>query len=98
MKLRPPRNGRRVHSSLPPTNARTVKRQRKEDVGVTQYIVIEEIACACLEVRYVESPALEWDGYSELALLIALAMERLKAEALLRRHVEQRTRYRQQRR
>ena len=52
--------------------------------------MIEEVSCACSEVGDVEGPSAEGNGDAELVLLVALAMEREKTQALLRRDFTER--------
>jgi len=88
MELRPSGNLRRIGASLPSAYAGSPQRQRKEDIGISQYVVVEEIPGPGLEVGDIEGPALERNCQAELALLIALPAQRLKFETILCRYVK----------
>ena len=87
---------RRPHRGLPSPDARGIDRQRKEDVRVSNDIVIEEIARVRPEVIEIDCPAARGDCDSHLILFVTLALERQKPESLVHCKVEQRSGHRRQ--
>jgi hypothetical protein len=50
--------------------------EREENVGIAERVVIEKIVGAGAEVAHVKSPSSEGNGQAELALLVALPVQR----------------------
>ena len=53
--------------------------------------MIEKVLCPGAEVGNVKGPSRQWNGQTKFMLFITLAAQREKAEALLRRLLQQRT-------
>ena len=98
MKLGASREARRVHRAFPSPDAGAIDGEGKENVGIAQNVMIEKVFCASAEVGEIEGPSRHGDGQTELVLLIALAPQRQETKSLLRRLLQQRTAYREQRR
>lgn len=60
-------------SDLPAADERLVDRERKEEIGLPDHIVIEKVSSAGAEGIGVELPAAERDYDSKLMLLVALS-------------------------
>src|SRR5207247_11286061 len=67
---------RRPHRGLPSPDARGIDRQRKEDVRVSNDIVIEEIARVRPEVIERDCPAARGDWDSNLLFFVTFSLER----------------------
>src|SRR6185437_12028800 len=87
----------RAHASLPTVDPGGGQGHGKEDIGIAQHVMIEVIGGAGVEVVYIEAPAAQGNGEPELVLLVALAAQGQKTEALGSGHIEQRPAHRQQR-
>lgn len=86
------KNARGGRGGFPALDAGAVDGEREEDVGVAENVVIEEILRGGAKVGDVEGPALEWDGQTELTLLVAFAVEGEKATRRGRALIEDWTR------
>src|SRR5581483_1315394 len=65
----------RIGSNLPATDSGPRNGQRKEDIGVSQSIVIEKVLRARTEIVDVEGPAGDRNGQPEFTLLVAFTTE-----------------------
>src|SRR5205809_1452642 len=92
MKLSAPEKHRRSGSDFKGSDARPVNCQRKEDVRITQRVVIEEILDARVEVIRINSPSAQRNRETKLILLVALAAQRNEIEALADCQRQQRSR------
>src|SRR5215469_9194803 len=63
-------NARRTQRGFPAMNASALDGEREKDVGVAEYIVVEEVARVCLEVRKVDRPTAQWNAEAKFALLV----------------------------
>src|SRR5581483_718128 len=66
--LEPPEDLRGAQRCFPTANARLLDGQRKEDVGVSQHIVIEEIPGAGAEVVDVQVPIAKRNRHAKIML------------------------------
>ena len=85
MHLSVPPEGRRAHRELAPLDERPLVSDRQEDVGFAERIVVEEVSRVGEEVVRLDTPALHRDRHAELALLVALAVQRQELRVLRRR-------------
>src|SRR5262249_40028283 len=53
-------DARRAQGQLPPIDPRPLNRNRKENVGVIQIVVVEEVVRTCEEIVGIEGPPVEW--------------------------------------
>ena len=90
MKLRDAEQFVRAQSAFPAVDAGARDRQRKEDVGIAEHVVVEVVAGGGSEVSDVQRPSGNRDGEPELVLFVAFAAQRQKSESLLCRHIEHR--------
>ncbi len=74
---------RRAHRHFPAVEARVINRERKEDVGIADVVVVEIIMRALMVVIHVERPTTQRNSQAELMFLIALTAQRDKAQTLL---------------
>src|SRR5207244_7033331 len=79
---------RRIDACLPAAYASAIKSHRKEGIGIPQHIMIEEVLRAGAEMAESQRPPAQAHRQSKLMLLVAIAAQRQKAEALLRGQVE----------
>src|SRR5262249_44083787 len=82
-------DARRTNRGFPAMHARAFDRERKENIGVAERIVIEKVESVHLETGEVKSPAAKRDGEPEFALLVGFAVKRQEARAS---GIEKRTR------
>ena len=82
---------RRVQREFPCLNQRPGKRQRKEDVGFSDIVVIEEVGSAGLKRVYVQRPAAVRDADAELVFLVSFPVQGRKRQGLAIRKVEERS-------
>src|SRR5882757_6235890 len=71
-------------------DARPIQCHRKEDVRISQDIVIKVIACRSVEMAEVQAPSAYGNRNTKLVLLIALAAQGNKIDSLGQCKVEQR--------
>src|SRR5437868_3598236 len=64
---------RRANARFVATDSGSLQRQRKEEVGISQHIVIEEIARPRTKVIEVEAPSPQRNDNAELMLFIPLS-------------------------
>src|SRR5258708_208297 len=83
MNLAAVEQARGTQRDFPAADARMIHRHGEEDVRVAEHIVVEEVLHAGAEVVAIEGPTMEGDGDAELALLVALAVQRKEVEALI---------------
>src|ERR1700730_15476074 len=83
IKLGPIANAGRTQRELPPVDPRSLNGDGKENVGVIQILVIEEIVCSRQKIVGVESPASKRNGDAKLVFFVPLAMERDESEVLV---------------
>ena len=67
-----------------PLMMRRQVRQRNEDAGIADRVVIQEIARAGVEVVRVERPSAQRDAQADIVLDVALARQRNEAIRLVR--------------
>src|SRR6476646_3517956 len=72
----------RARRRLPTVDASAHQRQRKEDVGVAQDVVIEVVARGGAELVEVHGPTLGRNRETELVLLVLLSVQREEAQSL----------------
>src|SRR2546429_3753258 len=53
---------RRIDAGFPATNSRVRDREREEDIGIPQHVVIKKVFGASPEISYVKCPALQGNG------------------------------------
>src|SRR5712692_2568807 len=82
---------RRAHGGFPAVNPRRCDGKRKEDVGVADHIMVEEVVRARVEAVHVEYPAAQGNRQADFVLRVALAVERQEPEPLLEGQIEQRS-------
>src|SRR5262249_25508242 len=83
---------RRTQRQFPAVDACALNRNGKEDVGVIQAIVIEEILAASKKIVCIQAPAVKGDRHAELVLFVALSVKRHKPETLVGHELNQRAR------
>ena len=75
-------DARRAQGELPPVNARALNRDGKENVGVIQIVVIEEVAGARQEIVGVKGPASKRDSDPKLVLFVPFTVKRDEIKGL----------------
>src|SRR2546425_3234751 len=70
------RDARRARGQFPTVNAGTIDRQRKENVGIAEHIMIEEIPNVRLEIGNIKLPTADGNGQAEFALFVPFAAKR----------------------
>src|SRR5439155_24389634 len=91
MKLTAPPQQWRSGSHFKGSDARPVNRQGKENIRITDCVMIEKIPNARAKVIRIHGPSAQWDRKPELIFLIALAAQRNEIKALANRQREQRS-------
>ena len=91
MKLGAVGNARRSQRQLPAADEGLSNREREEEVGFSEDVVVEEIVGAGAESVGVERPSAEGDGDPELVLFVPLAVERNEAARIRHAQLHQRT-------
>ncbi len=56
------RDDGRIDTAFPAANPRVRDREREEDIGIPQHVVIKKVSGASPEISYVEGPALQGNG------------------------------------
>src|ERR1035441_4112768 len=79
-----------MQREFPAANKGLVDGERKEEVGISKGVVVEEIISAGAEGVGVERPSAKRDGDAELMLFVALAMERNESATTCRAQISQR--------
>src|SRR5271166_1042744 len=79
---------RRAHCHLGAADDSAKIRQRYKNPGVAYHIVVQEVACASVEVIYIERPSANGNAQSDIVLNIALSWQRNEPEALCQRKIE----------
>src|SRR6267378_3871108 len=92
------RDARRARGELPTVNAGTIDRQRKENVGIAEHIMIEEIPNVRLEIGNVKLPVADGNGQAEFALFVPFAAKRQEIEAFVDGLLQERAGNRKKRR
>src|SRR5882672_492033 len=77
------RDARRARGQFPTVNASAIDRQRKENVGIAEHVMIEEIPNVRLEIGNVKLPVADGNGQAEFALFIPFAVKRQEIEAFV---------------
>ena len=90
MEFGAPEQKGRAHGRFPTADASRIDSEGKENVGITQNIVIEEIPRPRLKIVCIECPPGERNGDPCFVLLIPLSAQRQESEALLESEVQQR--------
>src|SRR3982074_3809857 len=73
----------RAKRQLPAVDSRGLHVNRKEDVGVIQAVVVEEVGGASQKIIGIQDPAFEGNSGSELMFLVPLAMQRHEIKPLV---------------
>ncbi len=74
---------------FPPANQSPINGERKENVGIADGVMVEEILRAGAERVRVKQPAFERNGDSNLGFLVALAAERDETQILVGYELQQ---------
>ena len=98
IKLGPIANAGRTQRELPPVDAGALNRDRKENVGIVQIIVIEEVIRSSQKIVGVDSPASKRNGDAKLVFFVSLAMERDESQVLVGNELQKRSGYGEKRR
>src|SRR5882762_11336721 len=77
------RDARRARGQFPTVNASAIDRQRKENVGIAEHVMIEEIPNVRLEIGNVKLPVADGNGQAEFALFIPFAVKRQELKPLI---------------
>src|ERR1035437_10997628 len=80
-------DARRPHRQFPSANKGLVDGERKEKIGFSKGVVVEEVMRAGAEGVGVERPSAKRDGDAELMLFVALAMERNESATTCRAQI-----------
>src|SRR5882672_3839566 len=83
IKLEAIRDARRPRGQFPTVNACAIDRQRKENVGIAEHVMIEEIPNVRLEIGNIKLPAVDGDGQAEFALFVPFAVQRQELKPLI---------------
>src|SRR5712664_2665195 len=92
------REARRARGQFPTMNAGTIDRQRKENVGIAEHAMIEEVPNVRLEIGNIKLPAADGNGQAEFALFVPFAAKRQEIEAFVDGLLQKRPGNRQKRR
>src|ERR1700730_19153084 len=79
---------RRMRRHFEGANSRSFDGQRKEDVRVTQRVVIEEVLRGSMEVAGVDGPSFDRKSCAELVFFVAVAAQGNKIDTLGQRKLE----------
>src|ERR1700736_5843935 len=90
VKARPLCQKRRLYRRLRASNEDAIDRDRKKDVGVSEDVVIEEVAGVGAEGIEIEIPSRHRHRQANFRLTIALAVQRQKIESLCQRELQKR--------
>jgi hypothetical protein len=82
IKLGPIANVRRAQRELPPVDAGALDRDGKENVGIIQIVVIEEVIRTRQKIVSVESPTSKRKGDAKLVFFVTLTVERDESQVL----------------
>src|SRR6266446_8672623 len=92
------RDARRARGQFPTVNAGTIDRQRKENVGIAEHVVIEEIPNVRLEIGNIKLPAADRNGQAEFALFVSFAAQGQEVKPLIDGLLQERAGNREKRR
>src|SRR5882724_2296644 len=92
------RDARRARGQFPTVNAGTIDRQRKENVGIAEHVMIEEIPNVRLEIGNIKLPAADRNGQAEFALFVSFAAQGQEVKPLIDGLLQERAGNREKRR